>query len=209
MKTIYIEGGSTAYGMFDLQQGGWANRLQVATMREIEDITDPTVVVNHALPGRTLPAIMRDVASRAADYRRYGPVAAVLQVGFNEAKVYPPNTMPIITTRRFGDQLLRFCSEICSGEVSPILVGPQPTAGVIDNTLGTGSLIRNDLIAEYAEVMRTTAAETGTPYVDTQAIFADSLEELLADDGYHPNELGHLVICDAVRGSLRGLEGGF
>jgi len=207
MRTIYVDGGSTAYGLVDLEHGGWPSRLKVATMQEIKDITDPTVVVNHALPGRTMPAIMRDIGAGVANYNRYGPVAAVLQVGLNEAKIYPPNTSPIITKKRFGEQLLQFCG-LKTDEILPVLVAPQPIRGSIDNSTGTGSILVDEVIGEYAEVMRLAASSTGAAFVDTRALF-EGRDDVIAKDGYHPNELGHLLIADAVLASIKGLESGF
>lgn len=57
VRTVYIDGGSTAYGMFDKEQGGWPNRLHVAALCEEKNFEDMPLVQSRAFPGRTLPGI--------------------------------------------------------------------------------------------------------------------------------------------------------
>src|SRR5215469_15742537 len=109
MRAVLIEGASTAFGMFDHEQGGWAHRLHTETLAiSAGRINAPTVVRNFALPGMTLSGIIRSFEDEAARYDRIRQKAVVLSVGLNEAKILPDQTRPRVDLRMFGNQLLTF-----------------------------------------------------------------------------------------------------
>lgn len=200
MKTIYVDGGSTAYGMFDAERGGWAARLHLQTMMDnASHMTNPTVVTNRAMPGRTLGAVLRGFSNDTVPYLRQGGVTAVVQVGLNEAKIFPGSDRPIVDIEKFGSQLMQLSGTTYDKGIRTILVGPQPIDETLARSNPTGSIMEDDLIEAYGEVMRQTAEAEGMAYVDTRTLFADhSLGEVLAPDGYHPNALGHTMLFQAI-----------
>ena len=205
MRTIYVEGDSTTFGVLDLDKGGWPNRLHVAMLREATSLDDSTMVINRSMPGRTLPGILREAEANMADFRRYGSVVAMLQTGMNEVKIFRGSKAPIIPKRRFAEQIVRFCDIAHKQDCEPFLVGPPPIDTTQDNPTHSGVTIKDELLAEYGDVMRTVANDKGITYIDTRQVFSDSgrpLLELLAPDGYHPGALGHAAIADAVYSAL-------
>jgi lysophospholipase L1-like esterase len=205
MRTIYIDGDSTTYGMADLEMGGWPNRLHVAMLRRTADIENMIMVANRAMPGRTLPGILREADANMAYYRRFGEVTAVLQTGMNEVKIFPGSSAPLIPARRFGEQVIRFCVGAFEKDCTPLLVGPPPIDTSHDNPTFSGAVIKDELLVEYGEIVRSVAASTGAAFVDTRAVFAAAgrpLHELLAPDGYHPGALGHAALATAVHSAL-------
>lgn len=205
MNIVYIEGDSTTFGMLDLEMGGWPNRLHVATLREATKLEDATMVMNRAMPGRTLPGILREAEENMAYYRRFGTVTTVLQTGMNEVKIFRGSNTPIVPARRFGEQITRFCTIAHEQECAPVLVGPPPIDTSRNNPTFSGAVIKDELLVEYGDIMRTVADNKGIPYVDAREAFASSgrpLHELLAADGYHPNALGHAALANAVHNAL-------
>ncbi|HEU4914248.1 MAG TPA: GDSL-type esterase/lipase family protein [Candidatus Saccharimonadales bacterium] len=203
MNTLLIEGASSAYGYFDFEAGGWAGRLKTRKMQEgMDNILESTLVINNALPGQSLAGVTRELQARIQNYQRFGLVAVAAQVGLNEAKIYPPNTRPVVSALYFGGQVLRFCEIVQSEGSVPILVGPGPVDESHDLPAISGAVLRNDAISAYADVMRETAERQGAVYVDIRQAYADSgysMDDLVArEDGSHPSPLGHAVIADAV-----------
>ncbi len=208
MRTIFIEGASTAFGMHDYERGGWAARLHLDLMAaNAANILDPTIVVNRAVPGMTLPAIARNVVPEMVRFRRIGPVTTILSVGMNEAKILPGETKPLISLLQFQLELGKYATHARGLDIPTVYVGPQPID--IQRTVPTssGSILEDDLLEEYASVMRETAQETDMPFVDTRALLSGhDLSEVLDRDGYHPNSLGHAILHDAVKAALTQLH---
>jgi lysophospholipase L1-like esterase len=205
MNIVYIEGDSTTFGVLDLEMGGWPNRLHVAMLREATNLEDATMVTSRAMLGRTLPAILREADTNMRYYSQFGSVAATLQVGMNESKIFPGSTAPIVPIRLFGEQLVRFCTIARQRNCTPIVVGPPPVNISPDSPTLNDVIIKDELLIEYGDTMRSVANDAGIPYVDTRAVFASSgrpLQELLSPDGYHPNALGHAALAQAVYEAL-------
>lgn len=205
MNIVYVEGDSTTFGMDDLEMGGWPNRIHVRTLRENKGlpIEDMTMVTNRAMPGRTLSNILRGAETNMKQVRVWADfVAAVLQAGMNEVKIFRGSTTPLVPAQRFRAEITRFCDIAYQQDCDPVLVGPPPidTSRPYLPTFG-GVVIRDELLIEYGEIMHGVANKEGIPYVDTRAVLAGTgrpLQELLGADGYHPNAPGHAAIATAV-----------
>jgi lysophospholipase L1-like esterase len=210
MKTIHVDGGSSAVGYFDFEQGGWAARLRLDAMRDTShDITSPTHLDNRALPGRTLLAIKRTVEADTAAARRGGRVVLVVQAGLNEAKIFPGEQRPIVSLELFSKNVELLGGIAARSEMGLVLVGPQPIDDERTNPSPSGCILEDDLVAEYGEVLRAGAQELGVPYVDTRAVVEQSglyADRLLAADGYHFNEQGHALLHGVVQDVLVSMD---
>ena len=207
MKTVLIEGDSTAYGYFAFDGNGWADRLKGRKMRDgLEELLESTMVVNLAYPGQTLSRLNEGLASHIKEYRNLGPVAVAAQVGLNEAKVFPPNTRPVMSPRLFGEQVAKFCDIVTTHRATPILVGQPPVDMERQVQTISRAVLDDQILAEYGEVMRTVAAEHGGSYADVRAAYESSgysLDRLTSKlDNVHPGPLGHMVIAGAVNAAL-------
>jgi lysophospholipase L1-like esterase len=203
LRKIVVEGGSTAYGMHDAEGGGWASRLLRDTLRSTDSHTaTPEVVVNRALPGRTLSAVARDMDITLDRDRRSASTTSIVSAGLNEAKVFPRYGRPMFSLEDFAGHMEHITMLANIGRVGLLWVGPQPLAAETVHGI-TGATLEDDLVEEYGELMRDHANQTGTPYVDTRKLFLEhGVQELMDEDGYHPNPLGHVVLHQAVRSAL-------
>jgi len=206
MRAILIEGGSTAYGMDASDYGGWAAQLHRDAQKPNEQRKrDPLVVINHALPGLTLAYFNKNFFSTlppAVEMCRRR-AARILSVGINEAKIPKGMTRPVISLGRFATELAKYSGDSESLRIPTIYVGSQPVDEERTNPVPhTGSIIEDDLLAEYDAVMHERAVTDGMPYVDVRSLFADRSNDLLAEDGYHPGPEGHQVIYEGIRSAL-------
>lgn len=208
MKTILVEGGSTAYGFYDAEQAGWANRLQVRLAgQEQTRSSNPTIVVNRALPGRSLPAVTRGFGEMVANFQRMGDVAAVVSCGLNEAKIFPGKPDSIVSADHFYAHLGKLVTIAEDHDLPLVLVGPQPVNEAKTTPTTHGARIYNATLEAHSQLMREVCAEGDAVFVDTYKLLGDyPLAEVLDQDGYHPNALGHVVLEQAVSGAL-GLQG--
>jgi lysophospholipase L1-like esterase len=208
MKTLLVEGASTAFGMHDYERGGWAARLHLGMMApNAANMIDPTIVVNRAIPGNSLPAILRTAEEDTARFLRIGPVTTILSVGMNEAKIHLGLTRPVISLERFRHDLDAYASIGRQLGVSTVYVGPQPVNEPLIRSNGTGSMIEDDLVEEYGLAMAGIAHNSAMPFVDPRALFAGyELSDVLNRDGYHPNALGHAILHGAIQDALKQIH---
>lgn len=206
MKYISVEGGSTAYGMFDYEHGGWARRLQIDSLGiSSKDMTDPLVVQVDALPGRTLSASVRNIEKDAGRLKhlgnRPGALHLIVSAGINEAKILKGQDGPAIPEDRFYTDLGRLGELASCINAGLVLVGPQPVDERVTRPIpASGTVIEDDLVEHYGETMAEFARENGFGYVDTRALFTPyQLEEVLDADGRHPNPLGHSLIYAGLK----------
>jgi lysophospholipase L1-like esterase len=205
VRTVYIEGDSTTYGVGDTEMGGWANRLHVAALKEARGFDDMTMVVNRSLPGMTLPAILRQTEASMKFFAGLGEVSALVQCGMNEGKIFRGETTPVVPAKRFQSLVTQFCRLARTNDCAPVLVGPPPIDTSRDNPTFSGATIKDELLIEYGGIMRGVALMEGATYVDTRGVFETTgrpVQELLGQDGYHPNVLGHTAIANAVQAAL-------
>lgn len=209
MKTLIVEGGSSAYGMHAGAYGGWAAQLHRDSILANEQrVFDPIVVTNHALPGLTLTGVNIRFAARntPANNRpsRDGTKTRILSVGINEAKIMPGWTSPIISLGRFASELVSFSDHSADIGMNVLYVGPQP----VDEALtlpssDTNVILQNDLIEQYAGLMRDQAANDAAAYIDVRAALSrHDLTDVTAFDGRHPNTLGHQLIYHEIQAAL-------
>lgn len=205
MRTVLVEGASTAFGLYD-SFGGWASRLHSETMDYNKaHCLDPVVVQSKATPGKMLTAMAPSLLSDIKYYSRLGPVRCVISAGLNESKIVKQTNRPIVDPVRFGVSLCTLLNSVVESGTSPIVVGPQAVRDNGQGYLETNShYIENDLTEEYAEFMRMSADEYEVPYVDVRALFAyHDVEKVISDDDIHPTSFGHELIAAAVMTQLK------
>jgi lysophospholipase L1-like esterase len=208
MKNILIEGDSIAYGNYDLSGGGWAQHLQRELMvKSIDTPDNPYNVDNRAKSGLVVPVLSRHTEADLAQLDDFGPTTVILQAGLNEAKVMPGLERPLVSMQKFGEHLLRFSDVTLDKGAMQVFVGPPPVDELRTRPIEwSGVILEDDMVEEYAAVMRETAEETGTPYIDTRELFTQAdTDVLLSADGYHPNDAGHARIYQAVSEVLEAL----
>lgn len=207
MRSILIDGSSTAYGMHGGADGGWAVRLHRETgFYNERNVANPICVYNHGIPGITLPVVNRKSYAAAVLHPSgvSNQVVRILSVGINEAKILPGRERPIVSLGHFASELEIYSSKSLLQRAETIYVGPQPVDESKTNPIReTGSIIEDDYVEEYAELMRQQANRDLVPYIDVRAMFAKhDMSEVMHEDGRHPNAFGHRLIYQAVRREL-------
>jgi hypothetical protein len=126
MKTIVVEGASTAFGNFDMEYGGWAARLHLDALRYNQHAPQhpPIRIDNRAVPGSTVPGIAKQYEVNLARYRPLGKVASIVEIGLNESKIMPGMSKPIIRLELFSKHVGTLCALASEAEVPLIFCRP-------------------------------------------------------------------------------------
>lgn len=205
MRTFLVQGASTAAGWYDMEHAGWVSRFSEEVLPvNRNNPQEATLVQNDAIPGNTLPAVMRDL-SRVDRFQRLGKVTAILSIGLNESKIMKGTTRPLVSLERFQESLNMYSEYMNSRNVNVIYIG---TELLLQQTIVTenGNLFEDDLTAEYDHILREHAQKQEMPFIDTRAILIEKgPHKAVCDDGYHPNALGHAAISSVVRDTVKNL----
>lgn len=205
MKTVLIHGASSAAGWYDMEAGGWANRLNHdALLSNIRNPQEAVVVQNSSIPGNTIVGVLKDL-ERISMYRRFGGVTTILAIGLNEAKILQGSTKPLVSLKRFRDALERYSDYARGQDVDTIYVGTEP---LTHSTIVTenGNTFEDDLVEEYNAQIAEHASVQAMPFVSQAGVFGvERKEKCISPDGYHPSSLGHFALYTAIREELKNL----
>jgi len=199
MPRFLVYGTSTAAGLYDTEQGGWANRLN------IQNMLDPSKpeFLNLSLPGLNVHQILddlpRSIAYAQAQTRRR--VFGIFQPGGSEV-YWSVGSSQGISPEGFTEALQKigaFCIANTNGP--PIFVTLQPHEKTLpeEDPFFIDPLVRE----KYNDCIRDVARDNAYPLVDLTEVFAKEQGQnphhnLYAHDGIHPNGLGHMLIAQAV-----------
>lgn len=206
MRTILVQGASTAVGWYDMESSGWVTKLsnEMLPLNQVNP-KEAILVQNDAVPGNTLPAILRDM-NRVDKFQRLGKVTTILAIGLNESKIMNGQTRPLVSLGRFQEALSMYGEYVSNRGVSTVYLGTELLVGqtvVTDN----GNVFEDDLTEEYDDLLRKHAESMDMPYLDTKNLLKQAGGgEAVCGDGFHPNHIGHAAIYSAVRDAVKNLD---
>lgn len=191
-ESICIFGDSTAWGAWDLEKGGWANRLWFHVAKRDEDYVE---IYNLSISGGTTETILErfehEAKIRNAD-------ALIFQTGGNDASLDGATKTLLVEPKRFEKNIREIISR----------------ARKITNTIAFTDLrncdetkttpvwwkdvhYTNENMQRYSKIMEDICREENVLFIDVP-----KLKNSDFDDGLHPNVSGHEKIFTAVRDSL-------
>jgi lysophospholipase L1-like esterase len=196
-RRIVALGASTVYGRVDIEGGGWVGRLR----RWHEQQHPRNAVFNLGIGGDTtagfLARMKTEVPVRKPDLILVGGgLNDAKRIGGCEAKVTTPLTLFRNNVAALIDQA-RSIAEVIFVGITPFDETKTTPISWVD-----AYYLLVDAI-DYAQATKEICEAEKVPYID---IFNEWLKTdylpLLADDGLHPNSLGHQKIFESVRDFL-------
>ncbi len=193
MPRIFVNGDSTAYGLWDKKIGGWANRLKMG----VWDNPSIDAVVNLALNAQTLDKILERLPAQIAPYGRARNLGVLMLGGADSLILYgqsaPQNPLP-----DFKAQLRRLKPVLAEVRMTPVFVG----SFAVDETLTNPSPLNGHRASvergrDYTGAVQKLAEEIDAPFVDLADVWTDPTD-FISFDGMHPNDSGHQRIADRV-----------
>lgn len=192
-KSICIFGDSTAWGAWDLEKGGWANRLWLhVAKREGDDYVE---IYNCSISSGTTETILERFESeakiRTAD-------AIIFQTGGNDAAYEKTPGNYLVAPDEFKSNLEKIIKRAKNITENIIFMDlkncdesktmPVPWADVY---------YTNGNILKYGEIMKGVCKENNILFLDPGLLNNDDF-----DDGLHPNASGHEKIFVKVKDFL-------
>ncbi len=204
---ILCFGDSITYGESDPVHGGWADRIKRDFQLQFENATRQKIVLyNLGVGGETSDGLVKRFKAELTARRIKGQPAFVLfSYGANDIVIHKKtNIVPL----KYFLANIASCIDICvDNDISYALLGLLPIDEKIDGVLNQHDKLRfKKDIALYDTALGRLAIEKGCPFVNLLGLFDKELgQQLLTDDGLHPNTLGHELIYKQVKRQLNPL----
>ncbi|MFA7118215.1 MAG: GDSL-type esterase/lipase family protein [Sphaerochaetaceae bacterium] len=192
MPVICVFGDSTAWGAWDLDQGGWVNRLWLDYANEDKE----THIYNLSISGGTTETILERFESEAKV--READII-IFQSGGNDSAYDQDSREPLVASDRFTDNLERIISQAQGLTQQVLFIGFTNCVESQTKPVAWCSLCYdNQQIKKYNNIMKAVCVEHNLLFIDVFGI----LEDTDFVDGLHPNASGHQKILEMVQKQL-------
>ena len=193
MKSICIFGDSTAWGAWDMEKGGWVNRLWLYVAKRVGD--DYVEVYNCSISGGTTNTILERFESeakiRSAD-------ALIFQTGGNDASyVHQPGNY-LVTPDKFRknlEEIIKRAKKITSNIIFIDLKNCDESKTTPVTWIDI--YYTNENIQKYSKIMEEVCRKQDVKFLDINLLNNEDF-----DDGLHPNAEGHEKIFRQVKDFL-------
>jgi len=192
--SICIFGDSTAWGAWDMEKGGWVNRLWL----DVANKEDPNYVevYNCSISGGTTETILERFESEAKIREADG---LIFQSGGNDSCFIGKNGLNQIPIDKFRDNLKEIVKRAQSITDNMIFIGFKDIDESKTNPVSWGDIYyTSSEIKKYDDVMESICKEKNIPYLNIFGLLNN--EDF--DDGLHPNAEGHHKIFEKVKDFL-------
>ncbi len=182
MAVICIFGDSITWGAYDLELGGWANRLKIYFDNKGDYVTD---VYNLGVSGDNVSDVLKrfDVEAQART-----PDTIILAIGINDSS--DPSSPQGTNFSKFESEFKQLLEKSHKYTKRIIIVGLTN----VDEESGNHGY-KNSSIEKYDEIIKTISVNENLSFVD---LFKSLIKEDLVD-GLHPNANGHRKIFEKIK----------
>lgn len=191
-ESICIFGDSTAWGAWDLEKGGWAQRLwQYVGVRDENYVEIYNLSISGGTSDTVLERFEKEAKIRLAD-------ALIFQTGGNDASREHGKAEHKISPEKFEKNIREIISRAKKITNQIIFLGFR---NVDESKTTPVSWISIDYfnvdLQQYDSIMKKVCAEESVLFCDISELVNTDLF-----DGVHPNESGHQKIFEQVRDVL-------
>ena len=194
IKSICVFGGSIAWGAWDMEKGGWVNRLHLSVSKNKEN--NHILVHNLGVSGNDTNSILKRFEKEARVRKADG---LIFLTGNNDS-LYDQKTKKVrislknfeknleeimVRGKKITDRIIFICPLNCDeSKTMPVYWGPY--------------CYTNDNLKEYSDVMRKICKKHKVLFLKLKALNKNEF-----DDGLHPNAKGHEKIFKQITGFLK------
>jgi len=193
IQSICIFGDSTAWGAWDMEKGGWVNRLWLYIGEKTDGETE---IYNLSISGGTTETILKRFESEAKIREADG---LIFQSGGNDSYLRGENGPNQIPVDQFGNNIKEIIRRAKNITNNIIFIGFKNVDESKTMPVSWKDIYYvNAEIKKYDDVMKDICKENNIPYLDIFGL----LDSGDFEDGLHPNTNGHEKIFIQVRNFL-------
>ncbi|MEK7144650.1 MAG: GDSL-type esterase/lipase family protein [Patescibacteria group bacterium] len=191
--SICVFGDSVSYGAWDMEKGGWINRLWFYVgNRAGEDYMD---IYNQSITGGTTGTILERLENEAkvreAD-------ALIFQTGGNDASYISKPGNFMVQPEKFKENILEIIRR--AKKITDKIIFMDLKNCDESRTMPVSWIdiyYTNENIRKYVEIMKEVCSENNVPFLDIEPLNNEDF-----DDGLHPNAEGHRKIFEQMKDFL-------
>lgn len=192
-ESICVFGDSTAWGAWDMEKGGWVNRLWFhVAKREDPDYVE---IYNCSISGGTTETILERF-EKESEIR--GADVIIFQTGGNDASYHLKSGEFMVTEEKFRENIQKIierAKKITNNIVFMDLKNCDESKTVPVPWIPI--CYTNENIRKYSEIMQEVCLENKVLFLDVGLLNNEDF-----DDGLHPNAEGHRKIFEKVKDFL-------
>ncbi len=193
IESICVFGDSTAWGAWDLEKGGWVNRLWFHVAKRTGN--NYVEIYNQSVSGGTSDTILDRFESEA---KIRNADAIIFQTGGNDASYEHALGNYLVAPDKFRpnlEEIIRRARNITENIVFMDLKNCDESKTMPVSWIDI--YYTNENIGKYSEIMKDVCRSSKIPFLDIEP-----LDNSDFDDGLHPNAAGHEKIFVQVRNFL-------
>lgn len=181
-KNICIFGDSIVWGAFDMEKGGWANRLKIFLGKEFKDVA----VYNLGVSGD----ITDDISERFQSESRVCEANVVMfAIGINDSQYIKSKNNPRTPLEKFKNNLkdLIAKSRVFTSKIVFIGLTDIDESKTMPIPWRPDTYYDNENISLYDQALKSVCEEEKVFYLDMRGV----LDKTNLPDGLHPDSKGH------------------
>jgi len=198
MTNCLFFGDSITYGEYDGVYGGWVDLLKRYCHAKYKEGSNEVNIFNLGIGGETTNGLLKrlDVELEA----RKSSTKTVVFISYGANDLAYINDKQNVRLNEFKENLQKAIvkAQAITSELHVLSI--LPIADAFDGIeTFTGKTRRNDDIIAFNNIIKEVSHNHSISYIDTYPVFLDNKEELLSNDGIHPNEKGYALISNIVK----------
>lgn len=206
---IFAFGASIVYGAFD-EEGGWVDRLKQFVYQQIDAHPDPDYwveVYNLGIPGQRSDHLLKRFAfeteqriSEEAERKIF-----LISLGANDAAFVPSLGRFKVSVDEYKRNLQEVIAQAKRFSPDIVLLTITPVNELVTTKAEKDKIRKNEFVERYNEAIKEVAEEMSVALIDVYSAYKErGANELLCEDGLHPNAEGHKVIFELAKDYVAG-----
>ena len=201
MVKVLIFGDSIAWGAFDLDRGGWVERLKTDFFATFK--TEEVSIYNLAISGNDTRGVLFSLEKEVEIFNAVEPKKYIFlfSVGSNDPRYLGQKNNPFIPFGEFKSNLEKIVSISKKHSSTLVFTGLMIVNEKLTKPWKEDMYWDNEDIKKYNNTIETLCKEKGLHFIPLW----DLLTEDDVPDGLHPNAQGHKKIYSRVKEHLQKL----
>ncbi|MFA6197717.1 MAG: GDSL-type esterase/lipase family protein [Patescibacteria group bacterium] len=201
MVKVLIFGDSIAWGAFDLEKGGWVERLKTYYLATFE--TEEVGVYNLGISSNDTRGLLFGLEKSISIFDAVEPEEYILlfAIGSNDARYIGKRDQPYIPIGEFKNNLEKIVELAKSHATKIVFTGLTIVNEQLTKPWRDDLFWENSDLKKYNDIIEELCQERGLSFIPLW----DVLTEADLPDGLHPNAQGHIKIYQRVKDYLQKL----
>ena len=198
MTNCLFFGDSITYGEYDGILGGWVDILKRYCHARYNEKDNEVNIFNLGIGGETTEGLLNRIDVESTSRKSPEENVIFLSYGANDLAI--KENEQVVPPEKFTANLQTAVSKAKKTTSHIFLVSIIPISKRIDGIIvASGKLRTNENVTTYNAIIAEIASKNNIEYIDLHSIFLEDKENLISNDGVHPNEKGYQLISEFVK----------